>query len=295
MTGISNFAFEDHLVRVVKQGDEPWFVGVDVCQALALKNHHTALERLDEDECALHTVVGTSEKSRARHAQEMIIVSEPGVFRLVFSSRKPEAERFKRWLAHEVLPELRRTGSYALPGRELRDQTGDEFEVTNESAAVLMAKLALVRECRHSFGVERSRALWPAIGLPLLPMPPRGGADEGRECLGHLRLGMIEGRLLSAEISDGLNDDPDAQQFTRANGIIAEPDRGILVANRHPSLELIFGETSWANHGWARALRQLPGASAAGMRNFGRRQARATFVPDLHLNPYRTEGADLLQ
>ena len=213
----------------------------------------------------------------------------------MFSSRKPEAERFKRWLAHEVLPELRRTGSYALPGRELRDQTGDEFEVTNESAAVLMAKLALVRECRHSFGVERSRALWPAIGLPLLPMPPRGGADEGRECLGHLRLGMIEGRLLSAEISDGLNDDPDAQQFTRANGIIAEPDRGILVANRHPSLELIFGETSWANHGWARALRQLPGASAAGMRNFGRRQARATFVPDLHLNPYRTEGADLLQ
>jgi prophage antirepressor-like protein len=48
----------------------------------------------------------------------MIVVSEPGVFRLIFTSRKPEAERFKRWLAHDVLPALRRNGSYTIPGRE---------------------------------------------------------------------------------------------------------------------------------------------------------------------------------
>ena len=112
MTGISNFAFEDHLVRVVKQGDEPWFVGRDVCKVLQIKNETQAMSRLDSDERR----DGVCITDPIGREQSVIVVSEPGVFRLVFSSRKPEAERFKRWLAHEVLPELRRTGSYALHG-----------------------------------------------------------------------------------------------------------------------------------------------------------------------------------
>ena len=52
-------------------------------------------------------------------SQSVIVVSEPGVYRLVFRSRKPEAERFKRWLAHEVLPQIRKTGRFGSPDAAL--------------------------------------------------------------------------------------------------------------------------------------------------------------------------------
>lgn len=92
------FAFEDNLVRAVKRDEEPWFVGRDVCAVLDLQNVTRSLDRLDADEKGVHTV------NTPGGPQEVVIISEPGVFRLVFTSRKAEAERFKRWLAHEVLP-----------------------------------------------------------------------------------------------------------------------------------------------------------------------------------------------
>jgi prophage antirepressor-like protein len=84
MNPIQNFAFEEHLVRVVDREGEPWFVGKDVCIALGIRNHKDALGRLDEDERA---EVGIADPSGTKHATA---VSEPGVYRLTFSSRKPE-------------------------------------------------------------------------------------------------------------------------------------------------------------------------------------------------------------
>ncbi|MGL5447483.1 MAG: BRO-N domain-containing protein [Rhabdaerophilum sp.] len=106
------FAYQDCLVRSVVRGGEPWFVGNDVCRALELRNPRSSMALLDDDEKGVHTM------DTPGGLQEMIIISEPGVYRLVFTSRKKEAERFKRWLAHEVLPALRRTGRYAMPGAQ---------------------------------------------------------------------------------------------------------------------------------------------------------------------------------
>ena len=101
------FLFEgEHLVRIVYGADsEPWFVGIDVCHVLGISDHTRRFGRLNEDEGDGHMIPTPGGDQR------VIIVSEPGVYRLMFSSRKPEAERFKRWLAHDVLPSLRRTGS----------------------------------------------------------------------------------------------------------------------------------------------------------------------------------------
>lgn len=91
-------------VRVSTQDGEPWFVAKDVCDVLGLD--HTALRKLDADEKgrdSIPTLGGT---------QQMTMVSEPGFYRLVMKSRKPEAKAFQRWVIHEVLPAIRRDGGY---------------------------------------------------------------------------------------------------------------------------------------------------------------------------------------
>lgn len=93
-------------VRVVLIADEPWFVAADVADVLALGNAHSSLALLDDDERTLHTVEGGH--------RSMIVVSEPGLYSLILRSRKPEAKAFKRWVTHEVLPAIRRTGSYGV-------------------------------------------------------------------------------------------------------------------------------------------------------------------------------------
>lgn len=115
------FAYDDYLVRSVLREGEPWFIARDVCAALEIGNSRDAIARLDDDERADVAIADTSSNGTTQN-RSFSIISEPGVYRLVFTSRKKEAERFKRWLAHEVLPALRRTGSYAMPGASVSAQ-----------------------------------------------------------------------------------------------------------------------------------------------------------------------------
>lgn len=102
-------------VRVVEQGGEPWFVANDVCEALDIKNSRDALSRLDEDEKAN---VGLNDGSQNRR---MNIVNEYGLYILVMASRKQEAKEFKRWIAHEVIPAIRKTGGYIAGSENMTD------------------------------------------------------------------------------------------------------------------------------------------------------------------------------
>ena len=113
MEGINIFEREEFgTVRVVDVNGEPWFVAKDVCECLELGNPRTSIALLDEDEKGVHTM------DTPGGQQEMSIVSEAGLYSLILRSRKPEAKAFKRWITHEVLPSIRRTGQYggyALP------------------------------------------------------------------------------------------------------------------------------------------------------------------------------------
>jgi toxin-antitoxin system, toxin component, bro family len=114
---IQPFAFEDHLVRtIMDDGGEPWFVAKDVCRVLEIANHRDAVAQLDEDE---KDGVGISDA--IGREQETTIISESGLYALVFRSRKPQAREFSRWVRKEVLPSLRRTGRYALTSESLED------------------------------------------------------------------------------------------------------------------------------------------------------------------------------
>lgn len=110
--GLMPLAFNDSLVRVRKdeQGN-PWFITKDVCTVLGLSNHRDAVASLDEDE------KGVAITDTPGGEQEMLTVSESGLYSLIFRSRKPEARAFRRWVTGEVLPALRKTGSYGQPAQ----------------------------------------------------------------------------------------------------------------------------------------------------------------------------------
>ena len=86
-------------IRTLNLNGEPWFVAVDVCIALDLSNPTIAVSRLDEDERA---------KFNLGRQGDVTIVNEPGLYTLILGSRKPEAKAFKRWIAHEVIPSIRK-------------------------------------------------------------------------------------------------------------------------------------------------------------------------------------------
>ena len=100
------FTYKNNEVRTVEVDGEVWFVAKDVCDILELSDVSMSTRNLDDDE------KGTSKICTPGGEQDMTIISESGVYALVFKSRKPEAKAFSRWVRHEVLPQIRKTGSY---------------------------------------------------------------------------------------------------------------------------------------------------------------------------------------
>lgn len=106
---MQKFDFKGASLRTLTdEAGEPWFVAKDVCDILELTNPAVALQSLDDDEKTnLSNSYVWSEPGR-----RPLIISEPGLYSLVMRSRKPEAKEFQRWVTHEVLPAIRKTGGY---------------------------------------------------------------------------------------------------------------------------------------------------------------------------------------
>lgn len=109
---IQKFDFKAAVLRTLTDEEgEPWFVAKDVCDILGMSNPSMAVIALDKDEVAQidpKDYLGSENRSN----QAVNIVSEPGLYKLIMRSRKPEAKEFQRWVAHEVLPQIRKTGGY---------------------------------------------------------------------------------------------------------------------------------------------------------------------------------------
>lgn len=106
MNEMQVFKYKDNEVRTVEQGGEVWWVLADVCRVLALSEPHRVAHRLDEDE------KGRTQITTLGGDQKMTIISESGLYKVILRSDKPEAKKFTRWVTHEVLPTIRRTGGY---------------------------------------------------------------------------------------------------------------------------------------------------------------------------------------
>lgn len=105
---ISTLNFEGAPIRITDVGGEPWFLLSDVCVVLEIRNHRHAAARLDPDEKGVVT------NDTLGGPQKTAIINESGLYTLTFDSRKPAAKRFRKWVTSEVLPSIRRTGSYSV-------------------------------------------------------------------------------------------------------------------------------------------------------------------------------------
>ena len=106
MNEMQVFKYEDNEVRTVERNGEVWWVLADVCRVLGLTTPAKVAKRLDADEKGvnlIHTLGGD---------QNVTIISESGLYKVILRSDKPEAKKFTRWVTHEVLPSIRRTGGY---------------------------------------------------------------------------------------------------------------------------------------------------------------------------------------
>lgn len=127
---VFTFNASNQNIRVQMKDGEPWFVAKDVCDALTLENSRKATASLDDDEKGVSPIVTPS------GTQQMTIVSESGLYNLIFQSRKAEAKAFRKWVTSEVLPSLRKTGRYELKPQKrgvVRRTRGDgvNVELTN--------------------------------------------------------------------------------------------------------------------------------------------------------------------
>ena len=105
---IQLFQFDTHEIRVVLIDGEPWFVAKDICDVLEIVNNRDALSRLKDYE------KGVALTDTRGGKQDMAIISESGLYRLVLTSRKPQAEPFQDWVVQVVLRSIRKTGSYSV-------------------------------------------------------------------------------------------------------------------------------------------------------------------------------------
>lgn len=139
----SNESFGD--IRTSLINNEPWFAASDVCRALEIKNTGQALSRLDEDE-KFTTVI--SNDSAATGKSKLSFISESGLYALTLSSRKPEAKAFKRWITHDVIPTILRTGGYMTEPLLQRIQ--------NDPAVIFEFANALLSEKKRADALENA-------------------------------------------------------------------------------------------------------------------------------------------
>jgi len=156
-----------HRIRTIIKDGEPWFVAKDVIEALGIGNVTETLKRLDEDEFSSTEVVDS-----AGRRQAMYIVNEPGLYSLILGARSfrdPErAERvrkFKRWVTHEVLPSIRKTGAYVAKGA--KRNTDNRLRELEVEARVRNAR---VREARmlHTMAKDFADILSPEAKQAML-------------------------------------------------------------------------------------------------------------------------------
>lgn len=152
-------------VRVIERNNEPWFVGKDVAEILGYVRPAEAIRKhVDtEDTLKQRTLTNGGE-------QELLVINESGLYSLILSSKLPAAKQFKRWVTSEILPAIRKTGSYSV-NKDIKAREV-EARLNNSRARVAstflkVAQMTDLLEYKH---ICQQKAAEVLSGLPLLPM-----------------------------------------------------------------------------------------------------------------------------
>jgi prophage antirepressor-like protein len=138
------FGYGDNLVRVVKdeKNGEPLWVAKDICECLDLKDVNRSLSKLDDDE------KGTQILSTLGGNQKMSVINESGLYNLIFRSNKPEAKKFKKWVTSEVLPTIRKTGSYGVKNQGVSEHILNQMIEANKE--IHLTIMGMIKNQEHT-------------------------------------------------------------------------------------------------------------------------------------------------
>lgn len=161
---VSVFQFQPSFdVRVIVINGEPWFVAADVANALDYRMASDMTRFLDDDER------GTQIVRTPSGDQEMTVINESGLYSAILKSRKPEAKKFKKWVTSEVLPSIRKTGSYTVPQAPVEKR---EYLTNNDMINTKRLVWMLTGHLRHS--TSASFAVWKVLRkVTGVPSPAR--------------------------------------------------------------------------------------------------------------------------
>lgn len=129
--------YEGLPVRMIEHDGEPWFVAHDIGEVLELGNVRDLVSKLDDDQKRPLSSVGNPDACRGLR-KDTSLVNESGLYELIFRSSKPEAKRFRKWVTSEVLPQIRKTGSYSLTSLPVLIEQVDALKERIEQMETLM-------------------------------------------------------------------------------------------------------------------------------------------------------------
>lgn len=125
-------------IRTISIAGEPWFVAKDVCDILGIQNTSDTISKvLDDDEAKILASIYVRSNNGVTQARKVITISESGLYHLIFVSRKPEARFFRRWVTHEVLPQIRKTGSYGDNSRGIRTVVDKMLDIQKQQMDII--------------------------------------------------------------------------------------------------------------------------------------------------------------
>lgn len=203
MDAVTVFNFQDqHEVRTVIRNGEPWFVVKDICDILELTDVSQTVQSLGDDE------KGTYSIRTLGGNQRMSVVSESGLCALVFKSRKPEAQAFRKWVTSEVLPTIRKTEQYKM----------QQVSQQPVPAEIAEREFLVLKRMAELFGLTHNRALISAN----IALRKRTGIDFQAELDVKLIAEDNSNYLLATEIGERLHMGIGRKAARHANLLLAE-------------------------------------------------------------------------
>lgn len=192
MSYITPFSFEQHAVRTIEQDGQAWFVLNDVTEALEFSRGRNAARMLDDDEKGAHIV------STPGGEQEITIINESGLYSLILKSRKPSAKRFKKWVTAEVLPAIRKTGSYTAPAKRQPKALPNGLSLDQQATIKGLVK-ARVEALPQNKQAKAAVTCWSALKSKFGCTYKEIESAQFAEALSLVARLPLEGELLEAE------------------------------------------------------------------------------------------------
>ncbi|MUO96642.1 hypothetical protein GOZ78_03665 [Agrobacterium vitis] len=278
MSALQHFNFEGKPFRIIFKDEIPWFVAKDICAIIGLKNHNDAIEPLDDDEkdwVVLNDALGRPRNTR--------VINESGYSILVLRSRQAMIpgtvfHRFRKMVTNEILPQIRRTGSFS--GQPLAPTSPQP----NTPAPVdeITRKLAVIQEARMTKGPAYAARLWDTMGMPTPPaqLPAPVYDEQAISCLRHMLRADFQGVKLGQIIRSAFQGERLAVNVLKELRIELKDD-GFIVPNIFPPFNALFAGTRWERP--FEHLRKLPNAKPH-LPWGGRHAKDFTFIPSTYLD-----------